>query len=124
LDLGVPLPLITESVFARFISALKDERVAASKVLPGVEGPLPEVDKKEFLENIRQALYFSKIMSYAQGYSQMRFASEENNWDLQYGEIAKIWREGCIIRARFLQNITDAYEKEPNLTNLLMDDYF
>ena len=124
LDLGVPLPLITESVFARFISALKDERVAASKVLPGIEGPLPEVDKKEFLENIRQALYFSKIMSYAQGYSQMRFASEENNWDLQYGEIAKIWREGCIIRARFLQNITDAYEKEPNLTNLLMDDYF
>ncbi len=124
LDLGVPLPLITESVFARFISALKYERVAASKVLPGVEGPLPEVDKKEFLENIRQALYFSKIMSYSQGYSQMRFVSEENNWDLQYGEIAKIWREGCIIRARFLQNITDAYEKEPNLTNLLMDDYF
>lgn len=123
LDLGVPLPLITESVFARFISALKSERVAASQILPKVE-ELPTVDKAEFLESIRQALYFSKIMSYAQGFSQMRFASEENNWNLQYGEIAKIWRAGCIIRARFLQNITDAYDKNPELNNLLLDDYF
>ncbi len=123
LDLGVPLPLITESVFARFISALKSERVTASKILPTVD-EVPSVDKAEFLENIRQALFFSKIMSYAQGFSQMRFASEENNWDLQYGEIAKIWRAGCIIRARFLQNITDAYNKNPELENLLLDSYF
>ena len=124
LDLGVPLPLITESVFARFISALKTERVEASKILPKVEGTLPEVDKKEFIENIRKALYFSKIMSYAQGFSQLRFANEEHNWNLQYGEIAKIWRAGCVIRANFLQNITDAYEKKPDLNNLLLDDYF
>lgn len=123
LDLGVPLPLITESVFARFISALKTERVAASQILPTVD-EVPSVDKAEFLENIRQALFFSKIMSYAQGFSQMRFASEENNWDLQYGEIAKIWRAGCIIRARFLQNITDAYNTNPELKNLLLDSYF
>lgn len=124
LDLGVPLPLITESVFARFISALKTERVEASKILPKVESELPEVDRVEFLENIRKALYFSKIMSYAQGFSQLRFASQENDWDLQYGEIAKIWRAGCIIRAAFLQNITDAYDKKPELANLLLDDYF
>ncbi len=124
LDLGVPLPLITESVFARFISALKTERVAASKVLPKVEEGVPEVDKEAFIENIRQALYFSKIMSYAQGFAQLRIASEENNWDLNYGEIAKIWRAGCIIRARFLQNITDAYDKDAGLLNLLLDDYF
>lgn len=123
LDLGVPLPLITESVFARFISALKSERVAASRILPTVD-EVPSVDKAEFLENIRQALFFSKIMSYAQGFSQMRFASEENDWDLQYGEIAKIWRAGCIIRARFLQNITDAYNTNPELKNLLLDGYF
>lgn len=123
LDLGVPLPLITESVFARFISALKTERVAASQILPTVD-EVPSVDKAEFLENIRQALFFSKIMSYAQGFSQMRFASEENDWNLQYGEIAKIWRAGCIIRARFLQNITDAYNTNPELKNLLLDSYF
>lgn len=123
LDLGVPLPLITESVFARFISALKSERVAASQILPTVDG-MPTVDKATFVESIRQALYFSKIMSYAQGFSQMRFASEENNWDLNYGEIAKIWRAGCIIRASFLQNITDAYDKNPGLKNLLLDEYF
>ena len=102
---------------------MKSERVTASKILPTVD-EVPSVDKAEFLENIRQALFFSKIMSYAQGFSQMRFASEENNWDLQYGEIAKIWRAGCIIRARFLQNITDAYNKNPELENLLLDSYF
>lgn len=124
LDLGVPLPLITESVFARFISALKTERVEASKYLPKPEMQVADVDRKEFVENIRKALYFSKIMSYAQGFSQLRFASEENSWNLQYGEIAKIWRAGCIIRAGFLQNITDAYEKNAELKNLLLDDYF
>lgn len=124
LDLGVPLPLITESVFARFISALKTERVEASKILPEVTVATGDIDKAAFLEDIRKALYFSKIMSYAQGFSQMRIASEENNWDLNYGEIAKIWRAGCIIRARFLQNITDAYEKNAGLKNLLLDEYF
>ncbi|MHC5269917.1 NADP-dependent phosphogluconate dehydrogenase [Enterococcus sp. LJL98] len=123
LDLGVPLPLITESVFARYISAYKEERVAASKVL---SKPTFEFtgDKQAFIEKIRQALYFSKIMSYAQGFAQLRSASKEYEWDLPFGEIAKIWREGCIIRARFLQKITDAYEKEGDLANLLLDDYF
>lgn len=125
LDLGVPLPLITESVFARYISALKTERVAASEILTAPAVTATEgLDKAAFVESIRKALYFSKIMSYAQGFAQMRVASEENDWDLNYGEIAKIWRAGCIIRAQFLQNITDAYEKNPGLQNLLLDDYF
>lgn len=124
LDLGVPLPLITESVFARYLSALKEERVAASKVLPAPTAYKFEGDKKAFVEKIREALYFSKIMSYAQGFAQMRTASEEYGWDLQYGEIAKIFRAGCIIRARFLQKITDAYGRNPELKNLLLDEYF
>ncbi|MCO6017319.1 NADP-dependent phosphogluconate dehydrogenase [Carnobacterium divergens] len=124
LDLGVPLPLITESVFARYISAMKEERVNASKVLPKPAAFKLTEEKAEFIEKIRQALYFSKIMSYAQGFAQMRIASEEYNWDLQYGEIAKIFRAGCIIRARFLQKITDAYDREPALKNLLLDEYF
>ena len=124
LDLGTPLPLITEAVFARYISALKDERVAASKVLAKPEKKELNLNKEEVIEELREALYFSKIMSYAQGFSQMRMASEEYDWNLQYGEIAKIWRAGCIIRARFLQNITDAYDRNENLANLLLDDYF
>ncbi|HCT96077.1 NADP-dependent phosphogluconate dehydrogenase [Vagococcus sp.] len=124
LDLGVPLPLITESVFARYISAMKDERVAASKIIPAPAVSAFEGNKEEFVEKIRQALYFSKIMSYAQGFAQLRVASEEYGWDLEYGEIAKIFRAGCIIRAKFLQKITDAYERDPQLTNLLLDEYF
>jgi len=124
LDLGTPLPLITEAVFARYISALKDERVAASKVLSKPEKKDLNINKEEVIEELREALYFSKLMSYAQGFSQMRMASEEYDWNLQYGEIAKIWRAGCIIRARFLQNITNAYDRDPNLANLLLDDYF
>lgn len=126
LDLGEPLSLITESVFARFISAQKEERVNASKIIPSIEAEMQVTDeeKKEFIEMIRKALYFSKIMSYAQGFAQLRASSEENEWNLPYGEIAKIWREGCIIRAKFLQNITDAYEKEADLQNLMLDDYF
>ncbi|MGY3779679.1 NADP-dependent phosphogluconate dehydrogenase [Isobaculum melis] len=124
LDLGVSLPLITESVFARYISAIKDERVAASKVLAKPAPYQLDEEKAAFVEKIRQALYFSKIMSYAQGFSQMRVASENYNWDLKYGEIAKIFRAGCIIRAQFLQNITDAYGRNPELKNLLMDEYF
>jgi 6-phosphogluconate dehydrogenase len=124
LDLGVPLSIITESVFSRFLSAMKEERVAASKVL---KGPAPKPfdgDRKAFIEAVRKALYASKICSYAQGFAQMRAASEEYGWDLQYGEIAKIFRGGCIIRARFLQNITDAYARNPGLKNLLLDEYF
>lgn len=124
LDLGIPLPLITESVFARFISALKEERVAASQIISGPPAYTFDGDKKEFIEKIRQALYFSKIMSYAQGFAQMRAASDEYGWDLQYGNIAKIFRAGCIIRARFLQKITDAYDRNPEIKNLLLDDYF
>ncbi|GAB5054589.1 NADP-dependent phosphogluconate dehydrogenase [Pediococcus parvulus] len=123
LALGVPQSLITESVYARYISVLKDERVAASKVLPKPEGKI-EFDKDAVIEKIRQALYFSKIMSYAQGFEQMKVASKHYDWNLQFGEIAKIWRAGCIIRAQFLQNITDAFDKDPELDNLLLDDYF
>ncbi|WP_127848716.1 NADP-dependent phosphogluconate dehydrogenase [Lacticaseibacillus hulanensis] len=123
LELGVPQSVITESVYARYISAMKDERVAASKVLPKPVGKVG-FDKDTVVEMIRKALYFSKLMSYAQGFEQMRVASEHYDWNLQYGELAKIWREGCIIRAKFLQNITDAFEKQPDLSNLLLDDYF
>ncbi|MEI3598941.1 MULTISPECIES: NADP-dependent phosphogluconate dehydrogenase [unclassified Oceanobacillus] len=124
LDLGVPLPLITESVFARFISSLKDERIAASKVLSGPSPSQFDGDRKELIEKVRKALYMSKIVSYAQGFAQMRAASEENNWDLQYGDIAMIWRGGCIIRADFLQKIKDAYDNNANLANLMLDPYF
>ncbi|MDR2465654.1 MAG: NADP-dependent phosphogluconate dehydrogenase [Streptococcaceae bacterium] len=124
LDLGVPLPLITESVFARFISAYKDERVKASRILEGPEKTPYQGDRAELIEKIRQALYFSKIMSYAQGFSQLRAVSKEEGWDLPFGEIAKIWRAGCIIRARFLQKITDAYEADADLENLLLNEYF
>lgn len=124
LDLGVPLSIITESVFSRFISAMKAERVAASKVLKGPDAPAFTGDRKAFIEAVRQALYASKICSYAQGFAQMRAASEEYNWDLKYGSIAMIFRGGCIIRARFLQNIKDAYDRNPELKNLLLDSYF
>ncbi|HBB8267150.1 TPA: NADP-dependent phosphogluconate dehydrogenase [Enterococcus faecium] len=124
LDLGVPLPLITESVFARYISAYKEERIQASKILSRTNDFEFTGDKKELVEKIREALYFSKIMSYAQGFAQLRVASKEFDWDLPFGEIAKIWRAGCIIRARFLQKITDAYDKNPEIENLLLDDYF
>ncbi|MBF0698655.1 NADP-dependent phosphogluconate dehydrogenase [Streptococcus danieliae] len=124
LDLGVPLPLITESVFARYISTYKEERLAASKVLAGPSAAAYEGDRAELIEKIRKALYFSKIMSYAQGFAQLRVASKEENWDLPFGEIASIWRAGCIIRARFLQKITDAYKEDADLPNLLLNDYF
>ena len=124
LDLGIPLPIITESVFARFISAMKEERVAASKILKGPEINPFTGDKNAFIESVRKALYLSKICSYAQGFAQMRAASEEYNWDLQYGEIAMIFRGGCIIRAQFLQKIKEAYDRDPALKNLLLDPYF
>ncbi|WP_078378551.1 NADP-dependent phosphogluconate dehydrogenase [Sutcliffiella halmapala] len=123
LDLGVPLPIITESVFARFISAMKEERVKASSMLSG-----PEVkfngDKAAFIESVRKGLYMSKICSYAQGFAQLKAASEDYKWDLKYGEIAMIFRGGCIIRAQFLQKIKEAYDREAGLSNLLLDPYF
>ena len=124
LDLGVPLTMITESVFSRFLSARKDERVKASKWLKGPSQNKVVGNKKEIIEQIRKTLYFSKIISYAQGFSQYQIASKEYNWNLQLREIAKIFRGGCIIRAAFLQNIMDAYERNPQLENLLLDSYF
>ena len=124
LDLGVPLSMITESVFSRFLSALKEERVAASKVLQGPATKPFTGDKAEFIENVRKALYASKIVSYAQGFAQMRAASDEFGWNLRYGDIAMIFRGGCIIRSRFLHNIKEAYDQDPELKNLLLDPYF
>lgn len=124
LDLGVPLSIITESVFARFISAMKEERVAASERLSGPTVSSYDGDPAEFIEAVRKALYASKIASYAQGFAQMKAASDAYNWNLNYGGIAMIFRGGCIIRARFLQNIKDAYDRNPDLKNLLLDDYF
>lgn len=123
LELGAPLTIITESVFARFISSLKEQRMIASKSLIGPQSEF-NGDKDVFLEKIRRALYMSKICSYAQGFDQMKSASAVNNWNLQLGELAMIWREGCIIRAQFLQKIKDAYDKDASLQNLLLDDYF
>ncbi|QIW80557.1 NADP-dependent phosphogluconate dehydrogenase [Bacillus tequilensis] len=124
LDLGVPLPIITESVFARFISAMKEERVKASGLLSGPEVKPVTENREELIEAVRKALFMSKICSYAQGFAQMKAASEEYNWDLKYGEIAMIFRGGCIIRAAFLQKIKEAYDREPELDNLLLDSYF
>ncbi|RQR66435.1 NADP-dependent phosphogluconate dehydrogenase [Burkholderia sp. Bp9125] len=124
LDLGVPLPLITESVFARVLSSLKTERVAASKVLSGPAATPLAGDRAAFVEAVRRALYLSKVISYAQGFAQLRTASEEYGWSLDLGTIAKIFRAGCIIRARFLQKITEAYAKDAALANLLLDPYF
>ncbi|MCM3127028.1 NADP-dependent phosphogluconate dehydrogenase [Paenibacillus provencensis] len=124
LDLGVPLSIVTESVFARFLSAMKEERVQASQILKGPDTKPYDGDTKEFIEAVRKALYASKIASYAQGFAQLRSASEEYNWNLNFGSIAMIFRGGCIIRARFLENIKEAYDKNPELKNLLLDDYF
>ncbi|MBQ6901175.1 MAG: decarboxylating NADP(+)-dependent phosphogluconate dehydrogenase [Firmicutes bacterium] len=123
LDEGVPLTLIGEAVFSRCLSAMKAERVTASKVFPK-EVPAFEGDKAAFIEAIRKALYASKIISYAQGYTLMRTAAKTNNWNLNYGGIALMWRGGCIIRSVFLGKIKEAYDKNPALENLLLDDYF
>ena len=123
LDLGMAAPTIAEAVFARCMSAVKEERVAASEVLNGPSGRY-EGDRDEFIEALRQALYASKVCSYAQGFALMREAGKEYGWDLKFGEIAKIWRGGCIIRARFLHHITAAYERDPGLANLMLDPFF
>ncbi|MFO7897735.1 MAG: NADP-dependent phosphogluconate dehydrogenase [Planctomycetota bacterium] len=123
LDLGIPAPTIAEAVFARCISAIKAERVEASKQLSGPE-PAFEGDRGEMVEAIHQALYASKICAYAQGFALMAEAQNEFGWDLHLGEIAMIWRGGCIIRAHFLHRIKEAFERDPDLKNLLLDDYF
>jgi 6-phosphogluconate dehydrogenase len=123
LDLGMPVTLIGEAVYARCLSALKDERVAASKVLTGpTDGAKPE--RSSFIEDVRRALYCSKLVSYAQGYMLLREAAREQGWNLNLGGIALMWRGGCIIRSRFLGKIKEAYDKNPRLENLLMDEFF
>ncbi len=123
LDLGVPAQTIATAVFARMMSALKAERVAASRVLPGPDAKFTG-DRKAFLGMIRDALYASKICSYAQGFQLLRAANAEYHWDLAFGTIASLWRAGCIIRARFLDKIKGAYDRDPGLANLLLDPYF
>jgi 6-phosphogluconate dehydrogenase len=128
-DLGIPITLMAEAVYSRCVSALKDERVQASSRLKGPSPVLADIaadpqKKKGFIEDIRRALYASKIVSYAQGYMLMRAASKEYGWTLNYGGIALMWRGGCIIRSRFLGKIKEAYDKNPGLTNLMLDSYF
>jgi 6-phosphogluconate dehydrogenase len=123
LDLGIPLTLIGEAVFARCLSAIKDERVIAGKVLSGPKSSFSG-DKKAFVTDIKNALYASKIISYAQGYQLMRAAAQEYGWKLNYGGIALMWRGGCIIRSMFLGKIKEAFDKNPELSNLLLDPFF
>jgi 6-phosphogluconate dehydrogenase len=124
LDLGVPLSLIAESVFARTISSMKSERVNASKRFRGPAAGKVNMDRKTLVDDIRKALYASKIISYAQGFNLLKKAAAEYGWALNYGEIAMIWRGGCIIRSAFLNKIYEAYKKNPDLANLVMDEYF
>src|SRR5438093_226437 len=123
LDTGTPVTLIGEAVFARCLSAMKDERVGASKILSGPKTAAAE-DRKGFIEDVRRALYCSKMISYAQGYMLLREAAKEEGWNLNFGGIALMWRGGCIIRSRFLGKIKEAYNKNPQLKNLLLDDFF
>jgi 6-phosphogluconate dehydrogenase len=122
-ELGIPITLMAEAVYARCVSAMKEERVAAAKKL---KGPKPTIkgDQKKFIEAIRQALYASKIVSYAQGYMLMRAAAAEHKWNLNYGGIALVWRGGCIIRSAFLGKIKEAFDKNPKLSNLMLDPFF
>jgi 6-phosphogluconate dehydrogenase len=122
-ELGIPITLMAEAVYARCVSALKDERIVAGKKL---KGPRPAIsgDRKKFIGQIRDALYASKIISYTQGYMLMRAAAAEYKWNLNYGGIALMWRGGCIIRSRFLGKIKEAFDHKPKLTNLLLDMYF
>jgi 6-phosphogluconate dehydrogenase len=124
LDLGTPVTLIGEAVFARCLSALKDERVQASSILKGPEGVHFPGDKASFIEDIRCAVYASKIISYAQGFMELREAAKEYKWNLNYGGIALMWRGGCIIRSVFLGDITNAFKSNPSLANLMLDPFF
>ncbi len=123
LETGTPVTLIGEAVFARCLSAMKDERVAAAKILSGPKRQ-PVADRAAFIEDVRRALYCSKMISYAQGYMLLREAAKEEGWNLNFGGIALMWRGGCIIRSRFLGKIKEAYDKNSQLTNLLLDDFF
>jgi 6-phosphogluconate dehydrogenase len=124
LDSGMPLTLISEAVFARCLSAIKDERVAASAVLAGPKTTVLTGDKKAFVKHLRKALYAAKVVSYAQGYQLMRAAAKEHGWNLNYGGIALMWRGGCIIRSVFLGKIKKAFDRNPGLVNLLVDPFF
>lgn len=124
LDYGIPVTLIGEAVFSRCLSSLKEERVRASKLLEGPKRAVTVADRPDFLNHIKHALYCAKIISYAQGFMLMREAAKENGWKLNYGGIALMWRGGCIIRSVFLGNIKEAFERDPNLSNLLLDDFF
>jgi 6-phosphogluconate dehydrogenase len=128
MDLGVPTTLITEAVFARTLSALKEQRVRASKVLTGPAGEPKEfrlsADREDFVNQVRKALFASKVCSYTQGFFQLQAASKEFDWELEHGAIAMLWRGGCIIRAAFLEDIKKAYDRNPQLENLLFDEYF
>lgn len=124
LDYGIPVTLIGESVFSRCLSSLKNDRISASKVLNGPKVTKYSGNKDEFIEHIRKALYASKIVSYAQGFMLLKEAAKNFNWNLNYGGIALMWRGGCIIRSVFLGNIKNAFDKNPKLSNLLLDDFF
>jgi 6-phosphogluconate dehydrogenase len=124
LDLGVPTTAIAEAVFARYLSAIKPARVRAAKVLGGPRARLSAGDRDAFVDQVRDALYASKIVAYAQGFEQMRAASDEKGWAVDLGALSKIWRGGCIIRARFLNRIADAYAEHGQLENLLLGTYF
>jgi len=128
LDLGVPTTLITEAVFARILSAQKEKRVRAGRILSGPGNNLQQwrdsAESEHFVERVRQALYASKICSYAQGFFQLQAASAEKNWDLNFGAIAMLWRGGCIIRAAFLERIKEAFDRDADLENLMLDPYF
>ena len=123
LELGIPLTLIGEAVFSRFLSSIKAEREEASQVLKG-PSVSPKLDRAKVIEDLEQALYASKICSYAQGYMLIRAAAEQYDWELNYGGIAQMWRGGCIIRSSFLKDIRSAYSKNQALKNLLLDDFF
>lgn len=124
LDMGVAAPTVAEAVFSRCLSAIKEERLSAAEILTGPKLSKFDGDKLVFIDSVRDALYCSKICSYAQGFQLMREAQVEYDWNLNFGEIAEIWRGGCIIRAAFLQKITEAFNRDSNLSNLLTDDYF
>jgi 6-phosphogluconate dehydrogenase len=124
LDTGTPVTLIGEAVFSRCLSAIKDERVRASAILPGPAAAVKPADRAAFIEDVRRALYCSKMISYAQGYMLLREAAKEFKWNLNFGGIALMWRGGCIIRSRFLGKIKDAFDKNPALSSLLMDEFF
>jgi 6-phosphogluconate dehydrogenase len=124
LELGVPITAITEAVFARSLSSRKDERVTASKILPGPDASSAPRPGEELVDDVRDALYASKVVAYAQGFDQIATASEQYGWNIDLGAMATIWRGGCIIRARFLDRIRGAWEQDPQLRNLLLADYF